>query len=182
MHLKSLLPSLANISLENAMNFLIKKSDSKNILKKLNQKNININIDDLRINLLFVFANNKVIILNQAQDEQNSADVTVKLKAGHILELQDKNKIISMIQQKKLSVDGDLDLLWHFQALLQELQLHSAELLTPLLGDVIAQLIYEKIKKLVAVISSILPQNIIAKDTNNNSNIAIAQPEVVNTK
>ncbi|WP_324682542.1 ubiquinone biosynthesis accessory factor UbiJ [Bibersteinia trehalosi] len=132
-----MLPQFAIAGLETALNGLIKRSPHiLPILRKLAGKNLQICLKQPDLTLFAFFSEQRIDWLGSYDGE---IDCQVNLDAAALPKLADKSRLTELINNQTLVLHGDLQVLQHFTALLDSLEKNPAELLSPLLGDVVAQ-------------------------------------------
>lgn len=132
-----MLPQLAVGGVETAFNALLKRSPhTAPILRKLAGKCLQIQLTQPDITLFVLFSEQRTDWLGQYEGD---ADCQVQLQATALPKLADKSRLTELINNQTLVLHGDLQVLQHFTALLDELEKDPAELLSPFVGDVIAQ-------------------------------------------
>ncbi|AAP95632.1 ubiquinone biosynthesis accessory factor UbiJ [[Haemophilus] ducreyi] len=132
-----MLPQFSLAALETLLNALIKRSPHvKAPLGKLHNRILQIELSWPKVNLFFFFSHNRIDCLS---DYPANADCCIQLALDTLPQLADKQKLTELINHKKLVLTGDLEVLQHFNTLLSELEQDPAELLSPFVGDVLAQ-------------------------------------------
>ncbi|MCK3655033.1 hypothetical protein A4G19_04420 [Pasteurellaceae bacterium Macca] len=132
-----LFSQLAVGALETAFNQLIKRSPHvAPQLRKLKGKILHIQLTAPHLSLFVIFSEQRSDWLTQYEGD---ADCAITLESTVLPKLADKSKLSELINQKQLLLTGDIQVLQHFNTLLDELEKNPAELLSPLLGDVLAQ-------------------------------------------
>ncbi|MCW9698693.1 MULTISPECIES: ubiquinone biosynthesis accessory factor UbiJ [unclassified Avibacterium] len=132
-----MLPQWLNGALESLLNYLLKRTAHSEIyLRKLNGKVLKINLQQIDFPIYFVFSPQRIDLLNQYEDE---VDCTVSLKAQMLMKMPNKQQLSSYLNDQSILLQGDLQVLQDFTALLEFLEKDPAELLSPFVGDVVAQ-------------------------------------------
>lgn len=132
-----MLPQFAVAGLETALNGLIRRSQpSLPILRKLSGKILQINLKKPDLTLFAVFSEQRIDWLGSYAGE---VDCQVNLETTALPKLTDKSRLTELINNQTLVLHGDLQVLQHFTALLESLEKDPAELLSPFVGDVVAQ-------------------------------------------
>lgn len=132
-----MLPQLAVAGIETAFNALLERSPHvQPILRKLAGKCLQINLTSPNVTLFALFSAERVDWLGAYEGE---ADCQVNLAFSALPKLADKSRLTELINNQTLVLHGDLQLLQNFTALLESVEKDPAELLSPLLGDVVAQ-------------------------------------------
>ncbi|WP_074012312.1 SCP2 domain-containing protein [Candidatus Sodalis sp. SoCistrobi] len=86
--------------------------------------------------VILVFGERQVDVLNAWDD---AADCTVRTRLATLPALRERQRLTQLIKQGFLDVDGDLQCLQQFAALLDMAEFDGAELLAPWLGDIAAE-------------------------------------------
>ncbi|MGL5420127.1 MAG: ubiquinone biosynthesis accessory factor UbiJ [Plesiomonas shigelloides] len=129
-----LLPLVTGV-LETALNALLaKNAEAKNKLPRLRGKVLALQLRELPAPLVFVFSN-RIDVLAAWEDE---ADCRVRTGVLVLPELRDRSQVTRLIREQALDVQGDIQVLQHFVALMEALGWDPAELLAPYTGDLVA--------------------------------------------
>lgn len=129
-----LLPLVTGV-LETALNALLaKNAEAKNKLPRLRGKVLALQLRELPASLVFVFSN-RIDVLAAWEDE---ADCRVRTGVLVLPELRDRSQVTRLIREQALDVQGDIQVLQHFVALMEALGWDPAELLAPYTGDLVA--------------------------------------------
>ncbi|MFU2077156.1 ubiquinone biosynthesis accessory factor UbiJ [Avibacterium endocarditidis] len=132
-----MLPQWLNGALESLLNYLLKRTAHSEIyLRKLNGKVLKINVQQIDFPIYFVFSPQRIDLLNQYEGE---VDCAVNLKAQLLLQMPSKQQLSAHLNDQSIQLQGDLQVLQDFTALLEFLEKDPAELLSPFVGDVVAQ-------------------------------------------
>lgn len=118
-------------------NVLARSTHLAPILRKLAGKILHIQLTQPDLQFFILFSDNRTDWLSTYESE---ADCTVCLDATALPKLADKSKLAELINNKTLVLNGDIQVLQHFSALLDELEKDPAEWLSHFIGDVPAQL------------------------------------------
>ncbi|WP_150539909.1 ubiquinone biosynthesis accessory factor UbiJ [Actinobacillus vicugnae] len=152
-----MLPQLAFGALETAFNALIQRSPQVlPALRKLTGKCLHIELTSPAFNFYLIFSETRAEWLSIYEGE---ADCHVQLSFETLPKLADKAKLTELINNKSLILNGDIQVLQHFTALLDELEKDPAELLSPFVGDVVAQTSTDLAKKLFGKIKGQFERN-----------------------
>ena len=100
------------------------------------------------ITLFFLFSESHVDILQQYETTPDCA-VTVSLKL--LFTPLKKSQISQWINDKSIVLEGDLQVLQDFAALVEFLEKDPAELLSPYVGDIAAQSAVNFLRKITAI-------------------------------
>lgn len=130
-----LLDSIVTSVVKKSINTLIEKnSESQRILLRLKNKKLKVFFSDINKQLIFIFDND--VDVQSIFDEK--IDCSLFLALSIAPKLKDKSQLASLIKQDKLQLEGDIDVLQQFSALLETLDFDIAEWLSQYTGDVIA--------------------------------------------
>ena len=131
------LTPLLTAGLETALNqILYRDRGLKAARQRLNGKSLAIVLAELRQPLIFIFSDRQVDVLGEWNDKP---DCTVKTQISTLRKLRDRQQLTSLIRSGELEVEGDLQVVQHFSALIDLAELDPAEYLAPWTGDVVAQ-------------------------------------------
>ncbi len=132
-----MLPQITTSAIETAFNHLIKRSPhGLPTLKKMQQKTLCIKLLRPEFEWIINFSETQTDWLSHYEGEP---DCRITLQSAVLPKLIDKSKLTELINNKTLLLEGDIQVLQHFVQLLDELEKNPAELLSPFVGDVIAQ-------------------------------------------
>lgn len=144
-----MLPQLLNSGLESVLNYLIDRTAyCAPYLRKLAGKSLQVNVKNMDITLFFLFSESRVDILQQYEITPDCA-VTVSLKL--LFTPLKKSQISQWINDKSIVLEGDLQVLQDFAALVEFLEKDPAELLSPYVGDIAAQSAVNFLRKITAI-------------------------------
>lgn len=123
--------------IETAFNALLKRSPHiEPNLRKLSGKVLEINLTSPKIDFFICFSESGTDWLGQYEGE---TDCAVQLAFETLPKLADKQRLTALINNKSLVLNGDIQVLQYFTTLLEQLEKNPAELLSPFVGDVVAQ-------------------------------------------
>lgn len=152
-----MLPQFTFGLIETAFNALLKRSPHiEPNLRKLSGKVLKIALTSPKIDFFVLFGENRTDWLGNYEGE---ADCSVQLAFETLPKLADKQKLTELINNKSLVLTGDIQVLQHFTALLEQLEKDPAELLSPFVGDVVAQTGTDFAKKVLGKIKAQFEQN-----------------------
>ncbi|GAB1668514.1 ubiquinone biosynthesis protein UbiJ [Mannheimia haemolytica] len=152
-----MLPQFTFGLIETAFNALLKRSPHiEPNLRKLSGKVLKIALTSPKIDFFVLFSESRTDWLGNYEGE---ADWTVQLAFDTLPKLADKQKLTELINNKSLVLTGDIQVLQHFTALLEQLEKDPAELLSPFVGDVVAQTSTDLAKKLLGKVKAQFEQN-----------------------
>lgn len=147
-----MLPQFTFGLIETAFNALLKRSPHiEPNLRKLNGKVLKIALTSPKIDFFLLFSEKRIDWLGNYEGEP---DCSVQLAFETLPKLADKQKLTELINNKSLILHGDIQVLQHFTALLEQLEKDPAELLSPFVGDVLAQTSTDFAKKVAGKIKS----------------------------
>jgi len=123
--------------LETALNRVLYRDRSlKAARQRLAGKVLLLRLQELDFPLVLVFSESQLDVLS---DWQGSSDCTVSLRVSTLPKLRDRQQLTSLIRSGELEVDGDLQVVQQFSALMDLAELDPAEYLAPWIGDIAAQ-------------------------------------------
>lgn len=132
-----MLPQFALGIAESALNALLARSPkTKSNLRQLDGKILEIQLKSPELTVFLLFSEDRCDWLGTYDGE---ADCCITLQANILPKLSDKSRLTELINNKTLVLNGDIQVLQHFSALLENLEKSPAELFSPLLGDIVAQ-------------------------------------------
>ncbi|WP_428944434.1 ubiquinone biosynthesis protein UbiJ [Pantoea sp. FN060301] len=127
---------LLTAGLETALNQILYRDRSlKAARQRLNGKSLSIVLTELKQPLTLVFSEKQADVLAQWSDVP---DCTVKTRLATLSQLRDRQRLTSLIRSGELEVEGDLQVVQQFSALIDLAELDPAEYLAPWTGDIIA--------------------------------------------
>lgn len=133
-----LLPQWTMALIETAFNALVSRSPHiQPLLRKLDGSVLQLTLAQPDARFFIVFSANRTDWLSEYEGE---ADCAVQLAPSALPHLADKSRLSDLINNKSLIIQGNIEVLQHFSALLDGLEKNPAELLSPFIGDVAAQL------------------------------------------
>ncbi|WP_102794628.1 ubiquinone biosynthesis accessory factor UbiJ [Bowmanella denitrificans] len=128
-------PQLLAGALELALNKVLSLDNaSQQRLAPLCGKRMRVKLKELPWPLTFVFSSQIDLLM----DDEQPVDCAMELSLTHLQEMQDPANISALIQDKKLSLNGDMHTAQSFAALLKELDIDWEEQLSRYTGDVFA--------------------------------------------
>lgn len=146
----TLLPQLANATLETVLNYLIQTTpNSAKPLAKLHNQVLSITLTSSllgqNITRFLCFGANHVDVLGEYAGD---VDCALQLKPSALRELGDKRQLARLINERLVIVEGNVQVLEDFNALLAFLETDPAEILSRYLGDVPAQFLVNSVNSL----------------------------------
>lgn len=131
------LTPLLTAGLETALNHILYRDRGlKAARQRLTGKTLAIHLQELPQPLTLVFSEQQVDVLGEWRD---TTDCTVKTRLSVLPKLRDRQQLTSLIRSGELDVEGDLQVVQHFSALIDAAELDPAEYLSPWIGDIAAQ-------------------------------------------
>jgi len=131
------LTPLLTAGLETALNqILYRDRGLKAARQRLNGRSLAIELAELNQPLIFIFSDRQVDVLG---DWSDTPDCKVKTRLATLRKLRDRQQLTSLIRSGELEVEGDLQVVQQFSALIDLAELDPAEYLAPWIGDIAAQ-------------------------------------------
>lgn len=131
-------------------NLVAKNGQVQPRLTRLHNKALGIHFSDLNKTLVFVFTDEVKVVANF----DGYLDCTVSLPLTIAPKLRDKSQFTTLLKQDKLHIDGDIDVIQQFVALLEELNFDVAEWLSTYTGDVVAHSLTTGVKSTISMLKS----------------------------
>ncbi|PKG98042.1 SCP2 domain-containing protein [Paraglaciecola sp. MB-3u-78] len=158
---------LVTSGIELAMNQLLKlDDDSQQRLKKLSGKSLQVTIKELPWPLLFSFSEQidvRIVLTPDSDSEPpcEPVDCLIELNLETLPKLKDSSQLTQLIQQKQLSLIGDIYVAQTFSALLKDLDVDWEEQLSRYTGDVMAHQTFTTMRTLFDTAKSQIEQGAI---------------------
>ncbi|CAK6497650.1 Ubiquinone biosynthesis accessory factor UbiJ [Pantoea sp. Nvir] len=131
------LTPLITAGLETALNRMLYRDRSlKAARQRLVGQVLTLRLEELSHPLVLVFSEQQLDVLS---DWQDSSDCTVITQLKTLPKLRDRQQLTSLIRSGELQVEGDLQVVQRFSALIDLAELDPAEYLAPWIGDIAAQ-------------------------------------------
>ncbi|MBE2895777.1 SCP2 domain-containing protein [Pasteurellaceae bacterium HPA106] len=131
-----MLPQLGSAVLETLLNQLIKRSvNVQQYLQRLYDKVLCVELESPHIQHYFVFSQTRIDVLNCYDGEVNCHIIT---RPSVLFPPPKKAQLSELINDKRIVLHGDLQVLQDFTALFNALERDPAELVSPYVGDVLA--------------------------------------------
>ncbi|RPE01110.1 SCP2 domain-containing protein [Candidatus Pantoea deserta] len=131
------LTPLITAGLETALNRVLYRDRSlKAARQRLAGQVLTLRLDELSHPLVLVFSEQQLDVLS---DWQDSSDCTVITQLKTLPKLRDRQQLTALIRSGELQVEGDLQVVQRFSALIDLAELDPAEYLAPWIGDIAAQ-------------------------------------------
>ncbi len=123
--------------LETALNRVLYRDRSlKAARQRLAGKVLMLRLQELDFPLVLVFSESQLDLLSDWQDR---SDCCVSLRLSTLPKLRDRQQLTGLIRSGELNVEGDLQVVQQFSALMDLAELDPAEYLAPWVGDIAAQ-------------------------------------------
>lgn len=152
-----MLPQLINGTLERVLNYLIQRTDDcEPYLRKLNHKILQVKLQKFDLPFYFIFSPQRIDLLNQYEGE---SDCAIDIAPNLLLHLPKKAQLSQFINDRSILLQGDLQVLQDFVALIEFLEKDPAELLSRYIGDVPAQSAVDFLNKLRHIMQHKLSQS-----------------------
>lgn len=131
------LTPLITAGLETALNRILYRDRSlKSARQRLNGKVLTLRLQELSQPLVLVFSEQQLDVLSDWQDK---SDCIVNMRLATLPKLRDRQQLTGLIRSGELEVEGDLQVVQQFSALMDLAELDPAEYLAPWIGDIAAQ-------------------------------------------
>ena len=131
------LTPLITAGLETALNLMLYRDRGlKAARQRLVGQVLTLRLEELSHPLVLVFSEQQLDVLS---DWQDSSDCTVITQLKILPKLRDRQQLTSLIRSGELQVEGDLQVVQRFSALIDLAELDPAEYLAPWIGDIAAQ-------------------------------------------
>ncbi|MFV9688501.1 SCP2 domain-containing protein [Pantoea sp. ARC607] len=131
------LTPLITAGLETALNrILYRDRGLKSARQRLNGRVLTLRLKEFSHPLVLVFSEQQLDVL---ADWQDRSDCTVITSLKTLPKLRDRQQLTPLIRSGELQVDGDLQVVQQFSALMDLAELDPAEYLAPWVGDIAAQ-------------------------------------------
>ncbi|EOC1301582.1 ubiquinone biosynthesis protein UbiJ [Cronobacter dublinensis] len=123
--------------IEGALNtFLYRESALKAPRQRLQGKVLRVTLEEISTPLVLVFSEQQLDVLSKWEGE---ADCTVITRFSVLPKLQDRQQLTALIRSGELEVQGDLQVVQNFVALMDMAEFDPAGLLAPWVGDIAAE-------------------------------------------
>ncbi|SFR18277.1 MULTISPECIES: ubiquinone biosynthesis protein UbiJ [unclassified Enterobacter] len=128
---------LMNASIERVLNtFLYRAQALKPARQRLQGKVLRVVLKELSTPLILAFSERQIDVLGAWEGE---ADCSVITGMRVLPKLRDRNQLTTLIRSGELEVQGDLQVVQNFVALMDLAEFDAAELLAPYTGDIAAE-------------------------------------------
>lgn len=141
------LTPLITAGLETALNRMLYRDRSlKAARQRLVGQVLTLRLEELSHPLVLVFSEQQLDVLS---DWQDSSDCTVITQLKTLPKLRDRQQLTSLIRSGELQVEGDLQVVQRFSALIDLAELDPDEYLAPWIGDIAAQGVSQAAQRVV---------------------------------
>lgn len=129
--------SLITAGIEGVLNtFLYREQALKGPRQRLQGKVLRVVLKEFSVPLVLAFSEKQLDVLSQWEGE---ADCSVITRLSVLPKLQDRQQLTALIRSGELEVQGDLQVVQNFVALLDLAEFDPAEVLAPYTGDIAAE-------------------------------------------
>ncbi|MTD39139.1 hypothetical protein GIX45_10970 [Erwinia sp. CPCC 100877] len=131
------LTPIITATVENILNTFLWRSDAlKSPRQRLKGRTLRIRLSGFSTPLVLSFSEQQIDVLGAREGE---ADCTVITALSTLPELRDRQQLTALIKSGKLEVQGDIQVVQNFVALVDLAEFDPAELLAPWIGDIAAE-------------------------------------------
>ena len=128
---------LITAGIESVLNtFLWRDRGLKAARQRLVGKVLRVELKEFASPLVLVFSEQQIDVLGQWEGE---ADCVVKTALSTLPKLRDRQQLTALIRSGELEVEGDLQVVQNWVALMDLAEFDPAELLAPYIGDIAAE-------------------------------------------
>lgn len=146
------LTPLMTAGLETALNRILYRDRSlKAARQRLAGKVLTLRLQELSQPLVLVFSEQQLDVLGEWHDK---SDCIVKMRLATLPRLRDRQQLTGLIRSGELDVEGDLQVVQQFSALMDLAELDPAEYLAPWVGDIAAQSISQAAQRALRFLRS----------------------------
>ncbi|PIJ50804.1 hypothetical protein BL250_09780 [Erwinia sp. OLTSP20] len=136
---------LLTAGLETALNYVLYRDRGlKAARQRLTGRSLALALHGFSHPLILLFSEQQVDVISAWQDQ---ADCTVRTHLSTLSRLRDRQQLATLIRHGELEVEGDLQVVQQFAALIDLAEPDPAEYLAPWLGDVVAHGVGTMLKK-----------------------------------
>ncbi|WP_445496169.1 ubiquinone biosynthesis protein UbiJ [Photorhabdus sp. SF281] len=147
----TLMPVLTAVMERSLNHLLYREPVLRPARMRLVGKVLSIELQEMNTPLTLVFSEKQVDVLSQWAE---SADCTVKTNFAALLTLRDRQQISRLLNSGEMVIEGDMQVVQQWSALLDMVEWDLAHYLSPYLGDIAAEGISQAIKKGFQFVSS----------------------------
>ncbi|NUU68785.1 SCP2 domain-containing protein [Enterobacteriaceae bacterium BIT-l23] len=131
------LTPIITATVENVLNSFLWRSDAlKSPRQRLKGRTLRITLSGFSTPLVLSFSEQQIDVLGAWEGE---ADCTVITRPGTLPKLRDRQQLTALIKSGELEVQGDIQVVQNFVALIDLAEFDPAELLAPWIGDIAAE-------------------------------------------
>lgn len=128
---------LITATAEKLLNAFLWRDDAlKSPRQRLKGKVLKVSLQEFSSPLALVFSEQQIDVLGEREDD---ADCTVITRLSGLAKLRDRQQLTRLIKSGELEVQGDINVVQNFVALIDMAELDPAELLAPYIGDIAAE-------------------------------------------
>lgn len=136
---------LLTAGLETALNHILYRDRGlKAARQRLIGRSLALELAGLPQPLILLFSEQQLDVISAWDDR---ADCTVRTRISTLRKLRDRQQLTALIRSGELEVEGDLQVVQHFSALIDLAELDPAEYLAPWIGDVPAHGVGQLLKQ-----------------------------------
>lgn len=148
--------TLASAAIEKLLNHLLwNEQGLKAARQRLYGRILTLQLRELSHPLVLVFSEQQIDVINQHEAD---SDCVVTLGLGELREISQRQNLTTLLKAGRLDVQGDLQVIQQFSALLDLAEWDVAEYLARCIGDVAAQHLTVSGRTLIHFITSSLEQ------------------------
>lgn len=149
--------SLITAGIEGVLNtFLYREQALKGPRQRLQGKVLRVVLKEFSVPLVLAFSEKQLDVLSQWEGE---ADCSVITRLSVLPKLQDRQQLTALIRSGELEVQGDLQVVQNFVALLDLAEFDPAEVLAPYTGDIAAEGISKVMRRGGSLLKKSLKRN-----------------------
>ncbi len=138
-------PQLITAAMETSLNALLFRDRSmQSARQRLVGRVLKIELKELSAPLIFLFHEHQIDVVSQWE---GGADCTVSTRLSVLPKLRDRQNLSPLMRSGELIVDGDIQVVQQFVALLDLAEWDPTEWLAPYIGDVAAEGISQVVRK-----------------------------------
>lgn len=131
------LTPIITATVENVLNSFLWRSDAlKSPRQRLKGRTLRITLSGFSTPLVLSFSEQQIDVLGAWEGD---ADCTVITSPGILPKLRDRQQLTALIKSGELEVQGDIQVVQNFVALVDLAEFDPAELLAPWIGDIAAE-------------------------------------------
>lgn len=132
-------------ALETSLNkVLFRAPGAHSLCMRLAGKNLKIQLKEFSTPLILLFSEKYIDVLSHWDD---AVDCSVCTRLSVLPELRDRQKLPQLMRNDDILVEGDIQIIQHFVALLDLVEWDPAEWLSPYIGDIAAEGIVQAFAK-----------------------------------